>query len=81
MVLYEAGQQGMAMPDLVDNIQVVLNCVSNLATVAESTAKQSNDAQFIVSKCLLVVLYYCIPTFVINHNFLLRGTSHLPCLL
>lgn len=80
MVLYEAGQQGMAMPDLVDNIQVVLNCVSNLATVAESTAKQSNDAQFIVSKYLLVVLY-CIPSFVINHNFLLRGTSHLPCLL
>ncbi|XP_063685744.1 vinculin-like isoform X7 [Bolinopsis microptera] len=47
VVLYEAGQQGQAMPDLVDNIQLVLTCVSNLATVAESTAKQSNDATFI----------------------------------
>ena len=49
MVLYEAGQQGQAMPDLVDNIKLVLTCVSNLATVAESTAQQSNDATFIVS--------------------------------
>ena len=50
MVLYEAGQQGQAMPDLVDNIKLVLTCVSNLATVAESTAQQSNDATFIVSQ-------------------------------
>ncbi|KAL5267420.1 hypothetical protein ACHWQZ_G004455 [Mnemiopsis leidyi] len=47
VVLYEAGQQGQAMPDLVDNIKLVLTCVSNLATVAESTAQQSNDATFI----------------------------------
>ena len=55
MVLYEAGQQGQAMPDLVDNIQLVLTCVSNLATVAESTAKQSNDATFIVSYFIYTV--------------------------
>lgn len=49
VVLYEAGQQGQAMPDLGENIAVVLSCVSNLASVAEQTALQSNDATFIVS--------------------------------
>ena len=49
VVLYEAGQQGQAMPDLMAPIKVVLDCVSNLAKVAESTAQQSNDAIFIVS--------------------------------
>ena len=55
VVLYEAGQQGQAMPDLVDNIQLVLTCVSNLATVAESTARQSNDATFIVSYIVYLI--------------------------
>ena len=49
VVLYEAGQQGQAMPDLVSPIGVVMECVNNLAKVAESTALQSNDSKFIVS--------------------------------
>ena len=55
VVLYEAGQQGQAMPDLVDNITLVLSCVSNLASVAEQTALQSNDATFIVSSCVTYI--------------------------